>query len=155
MEHENKMVSTDYLPEELYTIECCAAQNGTYVAHIRGEFCPTVEDFYREISSAMRFPYYFGWNWAAFDECICDLEWLKSTSLLIVIDNQDKLFSHEKSVKENRSLLIKYLNIAIQYWTSEGVPISIYLNQSRKNRPRTWEELTKHLIKLRDSLMKK
>lgn len=48
--------------------------------------------FFCEISSAMRFPWYFGWNWAAFDECITDLEWLDFSSLLIVIDDYHLIF---------------------------------------------------------------
>ncbi len=49
-------------------------EKGAFVCFLRGELCGSSNEFFREISTAMRFPYYFGWNWNAFDECITDLE---------------------------------------------------------------------------------
>ena len=126
---ENKIVISCFSSEELYITMYRAEQKGAYVAHIRGELCSTVDDFFREISSAMRFPYYFGWNWAAFDECITDLEWLNFSSLFIVIDNQKSLFSKEYAPHIVRNTLIKYLGLAIEYWESHNMPISVFLNQ--------------------------
>ena len=77
----------------------------------------------------MRFPYYFGWNWNAFDECITDLEWLKFSSILIVIDNYDQLFKKENPVDEYIKYLIEYLNNAVEYWKSQNIPMQVYLNQ--------------------------
>lgn len=129
MGKRNEILYSSYTPEELYTIMYHSEQQGAHVAHIRGELCPTIDDFFREISSAMRFPYYFGWNWAAFDECITDLEWLKFSSILIVIDNHDSLFKNENSQDASVKLLIKYLRLALEYWESQSVPVSVYLNQ--------------------------
>ncbi len=129
MENEYGIKSTGYSPEELYTIECIAAENGAFVVHIRGKLCETLDDFYREISSAMRFPYYFGRNWAAFDECISDLEWLKFSSILIVIDNQESVMKYDDFPYESRQQMIKHLNMAVEYWKSQSIPISVYLNK--------------------------
>ena len=36
--------------------------------------------FVRELD----FPSYFGWNWDAFEECLCDLSWLHNQGVFIV-----------------------------------------------------------------------
>lgn len=131
---ENGIKETKYSEGELYTLMYQAEQEGAYVGHVRGWLCATLDDFYREISASMRFPYYFGWNWAAFDECITDLDWLKFTSLLIVIDDYDQLFKKEYPKQAVKQLLEKYLNCAVEYWTSQNVPITVYLNEKAEER---------------------
>ena len=98
---------TSYTDEQLYTIMCEAEENGAYVALIRGNLCRTLEDFYKEISAAMRFPSYFGWNWAALDDCIRDLAWLRFSSLLIVIDDFDRIFRRELRPGKYKELLTR------------------------------------------------
>ena len=135
---ETGIKQTRYTREELYTLMYHAEQEGAFVSYIRGRFCETVDDFYREISASMRFPHYFGWNWAAFDECITDLEWLKFSSLLIVLEDYDQIFKKEKLKYGQRQVLEKYLNIAAEYWTSQNVPITINLNANdRENSQRS------------------
>jgi hypothetical protein len=57
------------------------------VRMVRGKKCTTVQDFFNEIGAALQFPYYFGENGAAFNDCITDLEWLPGEAYLILIDN--------------------------------------------------------------------
>ncbi len=137
MKKEDTIKCSSYRPEELYSIMYRAEQNNAYVVYIRGDLCPTVKDFFREISSAMRFPYYFGWNWAALDECITDLEWLKFTCILLVIDQKDSLFLNEDSPEELVSTLIKYLGLAVEYWKSQNITMDVYLNQLRQDNYHT------------------
>ena len=120
--------STD---SELYTLMCRAAhESNTHVAYVRGKFCGTLDGFFQEISSSMRFPNYFGWNWAAFDECITDLEWLSFSGLLIVIDDFDLVFGKEKRREREqlRDLLLIYLKKAVAYWSDQKIPIAVCLN---------------------------
>ena len=128
MNQESSIRNTEYSSGELYTLMYYAEQRGAYVGYIRGQLCSTVEDFFREISSTMRFPYYFGWNWAAFDECITDLEWLKFSSIVLVFEDYDMLFERERYKDKNKERLIKYLKAAIEHWASQSIPITIYLN---------------------------
>ena len=52
-----------------------------------GERCPTRPSFYNEIGAALQFPYYFGENFNALDECLRDLAWLPASRyVLIVLD---------------------------------------------------------------------
>ena len=114
---------------QLYTIMCQETHGGKFVVHIRGELCRTLDDFFREVSSAMRFPHYFGWNWAAFDECMTDLEWLSFQGLFIVIDQFHKTFSGEKPSRACREDLVRHLAYAAEYWESNRVPITVVLNR--------------------------
>lgn len=114
---------------ELYSIMCQEAHSGKFVAHVRGELCKTLDDFFREISSSMRFPHYFGWNWAAFDECITDSEWLSFNGLFIVIDQYHKTFSREQPSRVHKEDLVKHLTYAMDYWITNSLPITIVLNR--------------------------
>jgi RNAse (barnase) inhibitor barstar len=46
----------------------------TYIGTIDGVNCLDIPSFLKEISSAFKFPDYFGYNYNALDECLNDLE---------------------------------------------------------------------------------
>ena len=125
---EQFISKTSFSDEELYSLMFQAERSGAFVAHIRGKYCKTVEEFFREASSALRFPYYFGNNWAAFDECVTDLEWLSFSSLMIAVDDWDTIFEKEFRKSACRELLEKNLRIAAEYWQGQNIPVVIYLN---------------------------
>lgn len=67
------------------------------------------------LAVALRFPSYFGRNWDALDECICDLEWLPEGDVLV--RHADVPFA------EDARLLGIYLTVlrrAIEEWRSSG-----------------------------------
>ena len=101
------------------------AQRNTYIAYIRGKRCSTEAAFFQEVSAALQFPSYFGENWAAFDECLCDLEWLHFDKLIIMVDDYSHMFSEWTPAKD---LLMKYFMIAIEYWYTEGKRMDVILN---------------------------
>jgi hypothetical protein len=92
---------------------------GRYVALLRGERCQTYEGFFSECAAALQFPNYFGNNWNAWDECINDLDWLEFTSLAIVIDCFELLFSKEGHLARDRYLLEQSFNEWARYWQEE------------------------------------
>ena len=49
---------------------------GLTVRVVRGRKMRTVEQLFDEVAAALQFPDYFGENWAAFDECLADMDWL-------------------------------------------------------------------------------
>lgn len=113
--------------EEVYGKLYLEAQNGSYTSYLRGKRCKTEDAFFYEVSASFQFPYYFGENWAAFDECICDLEWLKFNRIFIVIDDFRMLFDGNKATQQ---LLVKYLKNMVIYWENQKIPVEIWLNDS-------------------------
>jgi hypothetical protein len=49
---------------------------GLTVRTVRGRKMRTVDALFDEMAAALQFPYYFGENWPAFDECLADMDWL-------------------------------------------------------------------------------
>ena len=114
---------------EIYTQMCVRAENGYYTAYLRGKRCKTEDKFFDEVSAAFQFPYYFGENWPATDECLCDLEWLYTSKIFVVIDDFSCMFSdqtHIQNILQNR--VVKYFDIMISYWKEQGIPVEVWLN---------------------------
>jgi len=57
---------------------------GLAVRLVRGHKMRTVDGLFDEVSAALQFPYYFGENWAAFDECLADMDWLPSNVGIVI-----------------------------------------------------------------------
>ena len=113
----------------LYTWMYTEAGKGMYVAYLRGSRCKTEDDFFKEISAALQFPDYFGENWPALDECLCDLEWLRLTGILLAVDDFSFMFSGQKELQEMlKERTVKYFTIMADYWISQNIPIQILLN---------------------------
>lgn len=111
--------------EEIYRILFHASSSGSYISYIRGHRCQTEDAFFCEISASFQFPWYFGENWAAFDECMCDLDWLKFDSIVIAIDDFQMMFGKDYYLQK---LLVKYLTIMVDYWKTQNIPVSVWIN---------------------------
>lgn len=47
-----------------------------------------------ELSAALQFPYYFGENWDALDECLSDLSWLQGRHYVIIVTEAEHVLKH-------------------------------------------------------------
>ena len=115
--------------DEIYSKLYIEAESGAYTSYLRGTRCKTEDIMFHEVSASFQFPYYFGENWDAMDECLCDLEWLCASKIFVVVDDFSCMFSeqeHIQSILQNR--VIKYFGIMIDYWEQEGVPVEVWLN---------------------------
>lgn len=84
---------------------------------LRGEKCRTKQEFLDEVAAAFQFPYYFGKNWDAFDECINDLgDWLPAHNYLALVTNAEELL-FEEPFKEFETLT-RILRRAAERWRS-------------------------------------
>ena len=115
--------------EEVYHKLYLEAQNGAYTSYLRGKRCKTEEDFLIEVSASFQFPYYYGENWPAFDECIQDLEWLKFNKIFVLFDDFSQSFRDQKnSQKILQDGVIDYWTKAIEYWEANGITVELWLN---------------------------
>ncbi len=119
------MQYTQFSENQVYAAGFQATEAGHYLAYIRGARCKTETDFFREVSAAFQFPKYFGENWPAVDECLCDLEWLHVQGIYVIVDDFSLMFRRDK---RRQTQLVKYLQIMEAHWTEEQVPIEILLN---------------------------
>jgi hypothetical protein len=56
----------------------------------------TADGVFREFSAALQFPWYFGQNWSAFNDCLSDLSWINFTGLIVVIFDADRVLDEDQ-----------------------------------------------------------
>jgi barstar (barnase inhibitor) len=67
---------------------------------LRGSRSSSRKELFQEWGAALQFPYYFGHNWAALDECLDDLEWLPARRyVLFLTEFQDVLATAEEDLR--------------------------------------------------------
>ena len=66
---------------------------------IRGNYSKTLPDFYREIGAALQFPFYFGENADALNDCLQDLAWMPRSATLLMIGRGEEFLSLESEDK--------------------------------------------------------
>jgi Barstar (barnase inhibitor) len=87
---------------------------------VRGSKSRTLDDLFDEMAAALQFPYYFGENWAALDECLADLEWLPGAAYVLFITDSEQLLDRDP-VGELRALL-QVLQRAARHWSGPDRP---------------------------------
>jgi RNAse (barnase) inhibitor barstar len=100
-------------------------EDGVVLRIVRGTKSHTRQDFFDEIAAAMQFPYYFGDNWDALNDCLTDLSWLPAAKYVLVVSNADELLS-----EESEDQLSKLLDILRRSATRWGYGI----NSSQRDR---------------------
>jgi hypothetical protein len=80
----------------------------------RGHKATTEAALFDECAAAWQFPYYFGENWDAFEECITDLEWLPAKAYVFFVNRAIHLL--EKEPKERFDLLLSVLQNSAKEW---------------------------------------
>lgn len=73
---------------------------------MRGKRCATEDALLNEMAASLQFPYYFGHNWDAADECIDDLDWLPHQRIVLVITEAEKILA---SAPDDYRILIEIL----------------------------------------------
>src|SRR6185312_10909094 len=68
----------------------------TVIRFLRGDKMHTYESLFNEFAAAFQFPYYFGNNWPAFDECMADLEWMPGESYLLMFTQAESIYEDER-----------------------------------------------------------
>jgi Barstar (barnase inhibitor) len=85
---------------------------------LRGKKMTTIQSAFDEIGAAFQFPWYFGENWAAFDECLNDPDWMPALATIVIVADHSTVFSREGARVELAARLIATLQRAIGDWGS-------------------------------------
>jgi len=85
------------------------------VRFLRGRKMTNSSALDNEFAAALQFPWYFGENWAAFDECIKDLEWMPGDVYVLIIIDSRAVLSEEP--EEQFSILMRILQNAANEWS--------------------------------------
>jgi hypothetical protein len=102
------------------------------IRFIRGHRCDTVDRLYQEWAAALQFPWYFGWNWDAFDECIRDLEWLPADAWILVITNIVDLLADDHG---GRRTCLDVLVDTAAYWSVRAPSFRVIFHCNAASEP--------------------
>ena len=103
------------------------SSNGKIAARIvRGVKCQTPQTLFDEVAAALQFPYYFGENWAALDECLADMEWIQAEVCVIFV-SRASLLLHNGRPQEVDSFLQLLARVATQFGREQTSGIDSHL----------------------------
>ena len=68
------------------------------------------------LAQALGFPEWFGGNWDALEDCLCDLSWRRGDGHVIVLRGADALGA------EDLGVLVDVLSSCAAYWVERGRP---------------------------------
>ena len=77
-----------------------------FVAIIDGAKTHTLRSFYPRVAKALVFPDYFGKNLDALFDCLCSLEVVGHTEIILLIQHVDSFLDKEKPEKRTATLQI-------------------------------------------------
>lgn len=106
---------------------------------VRGQKMRTVEGMFDEVPAALQFPHYFGENWAAFDECLAEMDWLPlDVGIVVVITNPADVLVD--AVDTDLGKLVRTIDHACaayslpiasgEWWDRPAVPFHVVLQSS-------------------------
>lgn len=84
---------------------------------LRGNKMRNISALFNEFGAALQFPYYFGENGNAFDECINDLDWLIAPGYVLIIHDADQLLVESTSRDEQTQSIMAMLASAGEEWS--------------------------------------
>jgi Barstar (barnase inhibitor) len=111
---------------------------GLTARSVRGGKMRTLDGLFDETAAALQFPHYFGENWPAFDECLCDMDWLPmGVGIVVLIFASEQVLADEP---DEMTVLVRMIaNAASAYsqpidkgewWDRPAVPFHIVLQCS-------------------------
>jgi RNAse (barnase) inhibitor barstar len=100
------------------TDEILDATRGSNVRAVRIELRGVAgkDELFDRISRALQFPEWFGRNWDALEDCLCDLSWSPATGHILLLECADSLKADE------RGILADVLATAASSWAERGRP---------------------------------
>jgi hypothetical protein len=166
------MTVPDYLTEvqrgprlKLWTVDVAAANEtavdwlraGLTVRTVRGVKMRSVAALMDEVAAALQFPYYFGENWAALDECLSDMEWLLPSKGIVLVVSRADLVLVDEGVEALEAFVASLRNASNEFgepvelgepWDRPAVPFHVMLQaagDASAETARRWAAAGAHL----------
>lgn len=80
------------------------------------------QDLLQALATGLKFPSYFGFNWDALEECLCDLSWLDAEKGVVLL--------HEQIPLADREQRETYTEILHNAQAAPGVPLRVIFPRS-------------------------
>ena len=127
------------------------------VRAIRGRKARTLEGLFDEFAAAFQFPYYFGENWAAFRDCITDMDWLPfKPGIVVLVYGADQVLRDAHSAE--LGTLVQALSSAAEefgeavadgeWWDRPPVPFHVVLQGASGDEFERWRAVGAELAPL-------
>ena len=100
-------------------------RSGLEIKTLQGPRMRTRQSMFAEFAAALQFPYYFGANWDALDECLSDMAWMPAVGYGIVISQADEVL--RGATPEEMSTLVSILASSSDYWSSRHPPKAFHV----------------------------
>ena len=112
---------------------------GLTIRRVRGRKMRNVDALFNEMAAALQFPYYFGENWPAFDECLSDMDWLPmNAGIVIMVSDPADVLADSSDVE--LAVLIRAIAHAAEtysqpiesgeWWDRPAVPFHVVLHST-------------------------
>ena len=96
--------------------------------HVDGKSISRKEQLLAHVSTALRFPDYFGDNWDALEECLTDLSWVDAPGYVIYFDHIDTLLAAHPDQFET---FVEICRDAVGSWKEDGTAMIVLLSGAR------------------------
>jgi hypothetical protein len=98
-------------------------QPNIFICYLRGNKSINLSTFFDEFSATLQFPYYFGENWSAFDECLNDWRLSDKKKIMLFISNTQEILREED--ESQYKIFINILANATLEWNSKGISFQV------------------------------
>lgn len=86
---------------------------------------PEKGELLSQIARALRFPGWFGGNWDALEDCLCDLSWREARGWVLIFQNV--------APGDDYGVLADILATAAEYWRDRGKPfLAVFVDPQRR-----------------------
>jgi RNAse (barnase) inhibitor barstar len=99
-----------------HVLERTRERAGSGLWILRGRRCTDVPAMFGEYARQLRFPDYFGRNWAALEDCLTDLAWLPAPGYVVLLDGAESLLVDERPAELVR--FVDLLDRVGRFWAT-------------------------------------
>ncbi|WP_068637453.1 barstar family protein [Thauera butanivorans] len=92
--------------------------------------CTGKAELLDRFAAALHFPAWFGHNWDALADLLCDLSWLPASARHLVLSGPSGLRTADP---DSHATLLEILDDSIAYWSGTSTPLSVAIEESGRS----------------------